>query len=92
MRPNGNKLPSLAPGGRFTTVTGTSFATPVIAGIAGALAARWPDADPFELQVMLRLMADDNGMAGARPAYLANCASMKASCLLLRSKSRRRRL
>ena len=56
---NGNKLPSLAPGGKFTEVTGTSFATPAVAGIAGALAARYPTADPFELKTMLRLLAED---------------------------------
>ncbi|MEO1200751.1 MAG: S8 family serine peptidase [Pseudomonadota bacterium] len=57
---NGTKLKTLAPGGKYTEVTGTSFATPVVCAICACLGLRYPEADPFEIRLMLRAIAERN--------------------------------
>lgn len=60
---NGFNLPTLAPEGKYTKVTGTSFATPVISGLVARLKANFPDSSPADLKSMLSIIASDNTIA-----------------------------
>ncbi len=43
-----------APGGLYTTTSGTSFATPAITGLAALLIGAYPDLRPFDVKSILR--------------------------------------
>jgi len=54
----GEDVPVAVAGGGYTTVTGTSFATPTVTGLCALLLGRVPDLRPFEVRTLLRDMAD----------------------------------
>lgn len=53
----GIDVPVAAPGGGYTTKTGTSFATPVTAGLVALLLGAYPDLRPFEVKTLLKAWA-----------------------------------
>jgi subtilisin family serine protease len=50
---HGEHVPVLKAGGGYTTLTGTSFATPAITGICALLLGAFPDLLPFEVRTLL---------------------------------------
>jgi subtilisin family serine protease len=53
----GTEIAVAAPGGGYTTSTGTSFATPTITGICARVLGAYPDMRPFEVKSLLKLFA-----------------------------------
>jgi subtilisin len=56
---HGEEVTVAAAGGGYTTMTGTSFATPAISGICALLVGAFPDLRPFEVKSILRWFAED---------------------------------
>ncbi len=54
---HGDDVVVAAPGGGYTTKTGTSFATPAIAGIVALLLGAHPELRPFEVKSLLKALA-----------------------------------
>lgn len=54
---HGEDVPVAAPGGAYTTMTGTSFATPIICGFVALLLGAYPGLKPFEVKAVLKAMA-----------------------------------
>jgi subtilisin family serine protease len=54
---NGEDVPVAAHGGGYTTMTGTSFATPIMAGFVALLLGAYPEMRPFEVKAVLKAMA-----------------------------------
>lgn len=50
----GENVRAPAPGGGYTDVTGTSFATPTVSGLAALLLGAYPDLEPFEIKTLLK--------------------------------------
>lgn len=50
----GHELPVAAAGGGFTVATGTSYATPVVTGLAALFLSKWPELEVFELKTLLK--------------------------------------
>ncbi len=57
----GEEVPVAAPQGGYTTLTGTSFATPTVSGLVARLLGAFPALRPFEVRSALR------GLAGPWP-------------------------
>lgn len=55
----GDSVYSTIPGGRHGVLSGTSMASPHVAGVAALLKSAHPDATPAELRAMLATHADD---------------------------------
>jgi subtilisin len=55
---HGEDVTVAAAGGGYTTMTGTSFATPAISGICALLVGAFPDLRPFEVKSILRWFAE----------------------------------
>ena len=55
---HGEEVTVAAAGGGYTTMTGTSFATPAISGICALLVGAFPDLRPFEVKSILRWFAE----------------------------------
>lgn len=53
----GEGLPAAAAGGGYTTVTGSSFATPIVAGHVCRLMGAVPGLRPFEIKALLKEMS-----------------------------------
>jgi subtilisin family serine protease len=53
----GEGVTAAARGGGWTTVTGTSFATPAISGLCALLLGAYPDLQPYEIKSILRFRA-----------------------------------
>ncbi|THB67123.1 MAG: hypothetical protein D6E12_09260 [Desulfovibrio sp.] len=51
---HGEEVPVAAAGGGYTTMTGTSFATPTISGICALIKGVYPDLRPFEMKTLLK--------------------------------------
>jgi subtilisin len=56
---HGEEVTVAAAGGGYTTMTGTSFATPAISGICALLTGAFPDLHPFEVKSILRWFAEE---------------------------------
>lgn len=56
---HGEHVPAAAPGGGYTTVSGTSFATPIMCGFVALLLGAHPGLRPFEVKAVLKAMADE---------------------------------
>jgi subtilisin family serine protease len=54
----GEEVTVAATGGGYTTKTGTSFATPAIAGLCALLLGAFPELRPFEVKAALKAFAD----------------------------------
>jgi subtilisin family serine protease len=54
---NGVNVPVAAHGGGYTTMTGTSFATPIMCGFVALLLGAYPGLRPFEVKAILKAMA-----------------------------------
>lgn len=54
---HGEDVPVAAAGGGYTTLTGTSFATPTITAICALLAGAFPELRPFEFKTLLKAFA-----------------------------------
>jgi subtilisin family serine protease len=54
---HGVDVPVAAPGGGYTSLTGTSFATPIMAGYVCLLLGAFPDLRPFEVKAILKAHA-----------------------------------
>jgi thermitase len=73
----GNNLDLVAPGNVFTTLMGggygtgggTSFAAPVVAGVAALVLSTNPVLTPQDVQSVLRTTAEDLGASGWDPTY-----------------------
>jgi len=63
----GDSILSVAPGGGFAVLSGTSMATPMVAGGAGLLKALHPDWSPDQLRLQMILTADP--IDGINPDY-----------------------
>lgn len=50
----GNEVPVPAAGGGYTVMTGTSFATPTVAGLCALLVGAFPELRPFEVKTVLK--------------------------------------
>ena len=53
----GEGVTAAARGGGWTTVTGTSFATPAVSGLCALLLGAFPDLQPYEIKSVLRAKA-----------------------------------
>jgi len=53
----GEGVTAAARGGGWTTVTGTSFATPAVSGLCALLLGAFPDLQPYEIKSILRFRA-----------------------------------
>ena len=56
---HGVNVPVAAHGGGYTTMTGTSFATPIMCGFVALLLGAYPALRPFEVKAILKAMAAD---------------------------------
>lgn len=54
----GESVAAAAKGGGYTTLSGTSFATPVVSGLCALMAGREPGLRPFEAKSLLKLHAE----------------------------------
>ncbi len=54
---HGVDVPVAAHGGGYTTMTGTSFATPIMCGFVALLLGAYPELRPFEVKAILKAMA-----------------------------------
>jgi thermitase len=54
---HGVNVPVAAHGGGYTTMTGTSFATPIMCGHVALLLGAYPGLRPFEIKAVLKAMA-----------------------------------
>ncbi len=54
---HGEEVPCAAPGGGYTTSTGTSFATPTVTGLCSLIVGAYPQLRPFELKTLLKAYA-----------------------------------
>jgi subtilisin family serine protease len=50
-------VPVAAAGGGYTTMTGTSFATPIMCGHVALLMGAYPGLTPFEIKTLLKAFA-----------------------------------
>jgi subtilisin family serine protease len=64
---HGEQVTVAASGGGYTTKTGTSFATPAVAGIVAVLLGAHPDLRPFDVKSLLRAWALLRDAAGELP-------------------------
>jgi subtilisin len=53
----GVEVMTTARGGGYTPMTGTSFATPTVAGLCALLIGAYPDLRPFEVKTLLKVFA-----------------------------------
>ncbi|MFQ5716432.1 MAG: S8 family peptidase [Nitrospinales bacterium] len=60
----GVDIPSTWKGGKYKTLSGTSMASPHVAGVAALMLARFPGSSPNEVRLMLQGAADDLPPAG----------------------------
>jgi subtilisin family serine protease len=51
---HGEDVKVAAAGGGYTTMTGTSFATPAVSGLCALLVGAYPDLRPFDVKSLLR--------------------------------------
>jgi type VII secretion-associated serine protease mycosin len=65
----GSGIVSTYPDGRWVSMTGTSMATPHVAGAAALLVAAHPDLTPAQLRARLRATATDAGQPGFDVAH-----------------------
>jgi subtilisin len=56
---HGEEVLCAAPGGGYTTSTGTSFATPTVCGICTLIVGAFPLLRPFEVKTLLKAFADE---------------------------------
>ncbi|SER47407.1 S8 family peptidase [Lentzea albida] len=62
----GEAVYSTIPGGRYTTMSGTSMASPHVAGVAALLKSTNPTATPAQLRALLATQADDLSCTDSR--------------------------
>ncbi len=55
---HGEDVVVAAPGGAFTTKSGTSFATPLVSGLCALLLGAYPELEPFEVRTVLKALAE----------------------------------
>ena len=60
----GSDILSTVPGGGYDTFSGTSMATPHVAGLAALVKSRFPQADAAELKARIEKATDDLGQGG----------------------------
>ncbi|HJQ16193.1 MAG TPA: S8 family peptidase [Allosphingosinicella sp.] len=67
----GENIYSTLPGGGYGYMSGTSMATPIVAGVAALLEARWPTlkSSPENVAQILFTSATDLGAPGVDPVY-----------------------
>jgi len=56
-------------GGGYGAVSGTSFSSPITAGVAAAMLSVNPELSPQEVEAILKATADDLGPAGSDPSF-----------------------
>jgi subtilisin family serine protease len=62
----GDSVYSTVPGGRYSSMSGTSMASPHVAGVAALLKSANPTATPAQLRTLLATQADDLGCTDSR--------------------------
>src|SRR5207249_7054147 len=65
----GNYIYTTARGGGYQYTIGTSFSSPIVAGVVALMMAVNPSLSPTELANLLTATADDKSLAGWDPAY-----------------------
>jgi subtilisin family serine protease len=65
----GTAIRTTARGGSYRTVSGTSFASSITAGVIALMMAANPTLSPAELEALLKASADDLGEPGWDPQY-----------------------
>jgi len=65
----GTNIPSTYPGGRYAALSGTSMASPHVAGLIALIRAVNPGLSPDEITQLLRETATDMGAPGPDPEY-----------------------
>ncbi|HVM23214.1 MAG TPA: S8 family serine peptidase [Sphingomicrobium sp.] len=93
----GENIYAALPGNSYGNMSGTSMATPIVAGAAALLQARWPalKSDPAKLASILFETAKDVGEAGVDPVYgwglldVANAFRAQGSVTMLRTSGTR---
>jgi subtilisin len=60
---NGVDVPVAAHGGGYTTMTGTSFATPIMCGFVCLILGAYPGIRPFEVKAVLKALATEAAAA-----------------------------
>lgn len=65
----GSGIYSTWPGGQYKSSSGTSMATPFVAGVSALVKSRYPDMTNAELRSLLAATADDLGAAGRDSYY-----------------------
>jgi subtilisin len=65
----GVNIRSTVPKNSYDTMSGTSMATPHVAGVAGLLIAQRPELTPDQVRDILRRSADDRGASGFDKLY-----------------------
>jgi subtilisin family serine protease len=97
---HGVEVPVAAHGGGYTTMTGTSFATPIMCGHVALLLGAHPELRPFEIKALLKAMAMNAvppqasrsaGRAAASPSRRKAANSRRRKPLSSAKKVRRRR-
>ena len=58
------------PGDECSIISGTSFSSPLVSGIAALVKTRFPDISPDELREQLRLSAENIDMDNSSPMYV----------------------
>jgi serine protease len=56
-------------GSSFAHLSGTSMASPIVAGVASLLLSKYPDLKPFEVEAILKMTAKDLGDLGYDTKY-----------------------
>ncbi|WJY26269.1 S8 family peptidase [Sporosarcina trichiuri] len=88
----GERIVTNAPGGRFVSMSGTSFSAPIAAGAAAMVQAEFPGLAPAETKKLLMESAKDLGAPGWDPLYGAGVLDLRKLAASLEAKPEKAKL